>query len=224
MTRVAGSGFDIDLFVDILPELLEGASLTLELTAASVLIGTLIGLFVGMGRISHFKIINVPATLYVEFIRGTPLLVQIMIIYYGLPALGLNLGQMTSGIVALSINSGAYVGEIFKAGIKSIKKGQTEASISLGLNYVQTMRHVILPQATRNILPALGNEFIALLKDSSLVSVIAISELLRRGMLVYSRTYDAWTPLLGVAFVYICMTIPLSRVVQFMEKRWEIND
>lgn len=221
---MAGSGFDIDLFVDILPELLEGASLTLQLTAASVLIGTLIGLFIGMGRISHFKIINVPSTLYVEFIRGTPLLVQIMIIYYGLPALGLNLGQMTSGIVALSINSGAYVGEIFKAGIKSIKKGQTEASISLGLNYFQTMRFVILPQATRNILPALGNEFIALLKDSSLVSVIAISELLRRGMLVYSRTYDAWTPLLGVAFVYICMTIPLSRLVQFMEKRWEIND
>lgn len=221
---MAGIGFNIDLFIDILPELLRGAKITIELTAASVAIGTLIGLIIGMGRISHFKIFNYPATLYVEFIRGTPLLVQIMIVYYGLPALGINLGQMTSGIVALSLNSGAYVGEIFKAGIKSIKKGQTEASFSLGLDYLQTMRYVILPQATRNILPALGNEFIALLKDSSLVSVIAITELLRSGMLVYSRTYNAWTPLLGVAMVYICMTIPLSRMVQYVEKRWEIND
>jgi polar amino acid transport system permease protein len=147
-----------------------------------------------------------------------------MIVYYGLPNLGINLGQMTSGIVALSLNSGAYVAEIFKAGIKSIKKGQTEASFSLGMTYGQTMRFVILPQAVRNILPALGNEFIALIKDSSLVSVIAIEELLRRGMIVYSRTYNAWTPLIGVAIIYLCMTIPLSRMVAFVEKRWEIND
>lgn len=221
---MVGLGFEFDLLVDIIPELLEGAVITIELTAMSVAIGTLLGLFIGLGRISSYKIFNIPATLYVEFIRGTPLLVQVMIVYYGLPAIGLNLGQMTSGIVALSINSGAYVGEIFKAGIKSIKKGQFEASHSLGLSYSQTMRYVILPQATRNILPALGNEFIALLKDSSLVSVIAISELLRRGMLVYSRTYNAWTPLLGVAIIYLCMTIPLSRAVQVLEKRWEIND
>jgi len=221
---VAGLGFEFDLFVKILPELLRGAAITVQLTAFSVAIGTLIGLFMGMARISHYKIFSVPSAVYVEFIRGTPLLVQIMIVYYGLPALGLNLDQYTSGILALSINSGAYIAEIFKAGIKSIKKGQTESSISLGLNYMQTMRYVILPQATRNILPALGNEFIALLKDSSLVSVIAISELLRRGMIVYSRTYDAWTPLLGVALIYLCITIPLSRAVQYIEKRWEIHD
>lgn len=217
-------GFRPDLFVDIIPELLQGARVTVELTVVSVAIGTLIGLVVGVCRVSHLKILNVPAALYVEILRGTPLLVQVMIVYYGLPNMGVNLGQMPSGILALSLNSGAYVAEIFKAGIKSIKKGQSEASSSLGMTYGQTMRFVILPQAVRNILPALGNEFIALIKDSSLVSVIAIEELLRRGMIVYSRTYNAWTPLLGVALFYLCMTIPLSRIVAYVEKRWEIND
>lgn len=210
--------------MDIIPELLQGARVTVELTVVSVAIGTLIGLVVGVCRVSHLKILNVPAALYVEILRGTPLLVQVMIVYYGLPNMGVNLGQMPSGILALSLNSGAYVAEIFKAGIKSIKKGQSEASSSLGMTYGQTMRFVILPQAVRNILPALGNEFIALIKDSSLVSVIAIEELLRRGMIVYSRTYNAWTPLLGVALFYLCMTIPLSRIVAYVEKRWEIND
>lgn len=217
-------GFRPDLLVDILPELLRGARITLELTVISVALGTLIGLVVGVCRVSHLKILNVPAALYVEVLRGTPLLVQVMIVYYGLPGVGINLGQMPSGILALSLNSGAYVAEIFKAGIKSIKKGQTEASFSLGMTYGQNMRYVILPQAVRNILPALGNEFIALIKDSSLVSVIAIEELLRRGMIVYSRTYNAWTPLLGVAMLYLCMTVPLSRVVAYLERRWEIND
>lgn len=212
------------MLVDILPELLQGAKITVELTVISVAIGTLIGLIVGVCRVSHLKILNVPAAIYVEILRGTPLLVQVMIVYYGLPNIGLNLGQMTSGILALSLNSGAYVAEIFKAGIKSIKKGQTEASFSLGMTYGQNMRFVILPQAVRNILPALGNEFIALIKDSSLVSVIAIEELLRRGMIVYSRTYNAWTPLIGVALIYLCMTTPLSRMVAYVEKRWEIND
>lgn len=217
-------GHQLEFFFRILPELLKGASLTVQLTAFALTFGTIIGLFTGMARISSYKIFHIPSTIYVEFIRGTPLLVQIMIVYYGLPSLGFNFDQFTSGVIALSINCGAYVGEIFKAGIKSIKKGQSEAAISLGLNYFQKMRHVILPQATRNILPALGNEFIILIKDSSLVSVIAISELLRRGMIIYSRTFDAWTPLLGVAFVYLCMTIPLSRVVGLLEKRWDIRD
>lgn len=119
---MAGQGFQIDLFIKILPELLRGAAITVQLTAFSVAIGTLIGLFAGMARISHYKIFNLPSAFYVEVIRGTPLLVQIMIVYYGLPALGFNLDQYTSGILALSINSGAYIAEIFKAGIKSIKK------------------------------------------------------------------------------------------------------
>ena len=201
---MAGQGFQIDLFIKYYLNYLE-AAITVQLTAFSVAIGTLIGLFAGMARISHYKIFNLPSALCRSNPR-TPLLVQIMIVYW-VATLGFNLDQYTQAYL-LCLLIVERIAEIFKAGIKSIKKGQTEASISLGLNYMQTMRYVILPQATRNILPALGNEFIALLKDSSLVSVIAISELLRkRHDSLFKNLHDAWTPLLGVALIYLCITI-----------------
>jgi polar amino acid transport system permease protein len=141
-----------------------------------------------------------------------------MIVYYGLPAIGINLPPEPAGILALTLNSGAYIAEIIRAGIQSVPKGQMEAA-SLGMSYFQAMRYVIFPQAFRNILPALGNEFIALLKDSSLLSVIAIAELTRVGKQIYSTTFNAWTPLLGVAMFYLLMTLPLSRLVNYAQKR-----
>lgn len=211
--------YALEVTLKSFPFLLEGALRTLQITSLAVLIGLVIGTLVGMARLSKYKLLNYPATIYVEFFRGTPLLVQIFIIYFGLPALGINIPRYPSGIIALGINSGAYVSEIVRAGIQSISKGQTEAAKSLGMTYWQTMRYIILPQAFRNILPALGNEFIALTKDSSLVSVIAIRELLRSGQIVISRTYQSFAIYIAVAFIYFAITFTLSRIVRWTEKK-----
>jgi len=213
------SQFDPELFIKILPNLAYGAFVTLKITSISTLFGLIFGTILGLGRISKNPLLFGFSTAYVEFIRGTPLLVQIMIVYYGLPAIGINLPPEPAGILALTLNSGAYIAEIIRAGIQSVPKGQMEAARSLGMSYFQAMRYVIFPQAFRNILPALGNEFIALLKDSSLPSVIAIAELTRVGKQIYSTTFNAWTPLLGVAMFYLLMTIPLSRLVNYAQKR-----
>jgi len=213
------SQFDPQLFIEIIPALAYGAFVTLKLTTLSILFGLMLGTVLGIFRISRNPILFGFSTAYVEFIRGTPLLVQIMIVYYGLPEIGIKLPPEVAGILASSLNSGAYIAEIIRAGIQSVPKGQMEAARSLGMTYLQAMRYVILPQAFRNILPALGNEFIALLKDSSLLSVIAIAELTRVGKQIYSTTFNAWTPLLGVALFYLMMTLPLSRLVNYMQKR-----
>ncbi len=211
--------FDFDLFVRIIPDLTFGALVTLELTSLSILFGLIIGSLAGLARVSKNRIFFGISTLYVEIIRGTPLLVQILIIYFGLPAIGINLRPEPAGIIALSVCSGAYIAEIVRAGIQSVPLGQMEAARSLGMSYLQSMRYVIFPQAFRNILPALGNEFIALLKDSSLLSVISIVELTRVGRQIVNTTFNAWTPFLGVALFYLMMTIPLSRLVTYSQKR-----
>jgi polar amino acid transport system permease protein len=211
--------FDIDLFIKILPDLAFGALVTIELTSLSILFGLIIGSVAGLARVSKNPLFRGISTVYVEIIRGTPLLVQILIIYFGLPAIGVNLQPVPAGIIALSICSGAYIAEIVRAGIESIPTGQMEAARSLGMSYLQAMRYVIFPQAFRNILPALGNEFIALLKDSSLLSVISIVELTRVGRQIVNTTFNAWTPFLGVALFYLMMTIPLSKLVDYSQKR-----
>ncbi len=203
--------------------LLEGALSTLRLTSLSVLMGLIIGTFVGMGRLSKHKFLNYPATVYVEFIRGTPLLVQLFIIYFGLPQLGINLPKYPAAIVALGINSGAYVAEIVRAGIQSVPRGQYEAARSLGMTHGQAMRYIILPQAFRNILPALGNEFIAMTKDSSLASVIGVTELMRTGQIVISRTFQSFSIYGGVAIIYFAMTFTMSRIVRWIEKKVAIK-
>ena len=211
--------FDFNLFIKILPDLAKGALVTLKFSSFSILFGLIIGTIFGIFRILRNPILQAISTAYVELIRGTPLLVQIMIVYYGLPAAGINLPPELAGILALSINSGAYIAEIIRAGIQSVPKGQMDAARSLGMTYIQAMRYVVLPQAFRNILPALGNEFIALIKDSSLLSVIAIAELTRTGMQIYAVTFNAWTPLLGVAMFYLIMTLPLSKLVDYVQRR-----
>ena len=211
---------DFELIQRALPILLMGAGVTIEITAFSVAIGFFIGLFVGIARISQFKILRIMAAVYADCIRGTPLLVQIFLIYFALPmAIGQRVEPFIAAVAACGINSGAYVSEIFRAGIQAIDVGQMEAGRSLGLTWWQTMRFIILPQAFKNILPPLGNEFIAMLKDSSLVSVIGFEELTRRGQLIIAQTYGSFEIWMTVAVLYVIMTMAISRIVAFLEKR-----
>lgn len=211
---------DFELIQRALPILLMGAGVTIEITAFSVAIGFFIGLFVGIARISQFKILRIMAAVYADCIRGTPLLVQIFLIYFALPmAISQRVEPFIAAVAACGINSGAYVSEIFRAGIQAIDVGQMEAGRSLGLTWWQTMRFIILPQAFKNILPPLGNEFIAMLKDSSLVSVIGFEELTRRGQLIIAQTYGSFEIWMTVAVLYLIMTMAISRIVAFLEKR-----
>ena len=211
---------DFELIQRALPILLMGAGVTIEITAFSVAIGFFIGLFVGIARISQFKILRIMAAVYADCLRGTPLLVQIFLIYFALPmAIGQRVEPFIAAVAACGINSGAYVSEIFRAGIQAIDVGQMEAGRSLGLTWWQTMRFIILPQAFKNILPPLGNEFIAMLKDSSLVSVIGFEELTRRGQLIIAQTYGSFEIWMTVAVLYLIMTMAISRIVAFLEKR-----
>ena len=211
---------DFELIQRALPILLMGAGVTIEITAFSVAIGFFIGLFVGIARISQFKILRIMAAVYADCIRGTPLLVQIFLIYFALPmAIGQRVEPFIAAVAACGINSGAYVSEIFRAGIQAIDVGQMEAGRSLGLTWWQTMRFIILPQAFKNILPPLGNEFIAMLKDSSLVSVIGFEELTRRGQLIIAQTYGSFEIWMTVAVLYLIMTMAISRIGAFLEKR-----
>ena len=211
---------DFELIQRALPILLMGAGVTIEITAFSVAIGFFIGLFVGFARISQLKRLRIMAAVYADCIRGTPLLVQIFLIYFALPmAIGQRVEPFIAAVAACGINSGAYVSEIFRAGIQAIDVGQMEAGRSLGLTWWQTMRFIILPQAFKNILPPLGNEFIAMLKDSSLVSVIGFEELTRRGQLIIAQTYGSFEIWMTVAVLYLIMTMAISMIVAFLEKR-----
>lgn len=211
---------NVDLMINSLPLLIAGAGITIQITAISVGLGLVIGMFVGIARISNVKLLRWLAAIYIDFLRGTPLLVQIFLIYFALPViLGQRVDPFLAAITACGINSGAYIAEIFRAGIQAIDEGQMEAGRSLGMTWVQTMRYIIVPQAFKNIVPPLGNEFIALLKDSSLVSVIGFEELTRRGQLIIARTYGSLEIWITVAIIYLVMTLTISRLVAYLEKR-----
>ena len=217
--------FNFDLVVNSFPLLLVGAGVTIKITALSVALGVVIGLFVGIARISRIKILRVLAAIYVDFFRGTPLLVQIFLVYFALPVItGQRVDPFVAAIGSCGINSGAYVAEIFRAAIQSIDKGQMEAGRSLGMTWVQTMRYIIVPQAFKRVIPPLGNEFIALLKDSSLVSVIGFEELTRRGQLIIAKTYGSLEIWISVAVIYLAMTLTISRFVAYLERRYKTDD
>lgn len=216
---------DFSLMTKSIPLLIQGAWLTVQITSISVLLGTLLGFIIGIMRVSHSRLLSTPAIAYVEFIRGTPLLVQIFLIHFATPQLlGFPLEAYYSAIIAMSINSSAYVAEIVRGGIQSIEKGQMEAARSLGMTYGQSMWYIVLPQAFRRILPALGNEFIALLKDSSLVSVITLEELTRKGQLIIGRTYKPFEIWIVVAILYLIMTLTMSQLVAYLERRAKKGD
>ena len=213
---------NIDLMVKSLPLLIAGAGITVEITAMSVFLGLVIGCMVGIARRCNIKAIRYIANVYVDFIRGTPLLVQIFLVYFALPGIiGSRVDPFVAAISACSINSGAYIAEIFRAGIQSIDKGQMEAGRSLGMTWAQTMRYIIMPQAFKRIIPPLGNEFIAMLKDSSLVSVIGFEELTRRGQLIIARTYASFEIWMAVALVYLVMTFAVARFTGYLERRFD---
>ncbi len=215
--------FSIGIIWEILPYLLKGALFTVIFSASSEIIGIIIGLVTAMIRTSKIKVLNQLAIIYVDLFRGTPLLMQIIFVYYALPYVGINLPAPLAGIVALSVNSGAYVTEIFRAGIDSIDKGQIEAARSLGMSYAKTMRYIIIPQTFKRVLPPLTNEFVALIKDSSLLSVIAISELLRtaKEMMTWKLNPSSLT---AAAILYLVITLPLTRLVSHMENRLKKSD
>lgn len=216
---------DFSIVFKVLPLLLEGAAVTIEITALSVGFGFIIGMIVGVARLAKMRILKWLAMIYIDFIRGTPLLVQIFLIYFALPMItGTRIDPFVAAITACSINSGAYIAEIFRAGIQSIDKGQIEAGRSLGLNWFQTMRYVVMPQAFKRVIPPLGNEFIAMLKDSSLVSVIGFEELTRRGQLIIAKTYSSFEIWMAVAILYLIMTLTISRLVAYLERRYNVDD
>ena len=207
----------------ILANLLRGTFVTLELTAFSVFLGMIGGSLIAFARISHYPILRWLTRMYVDFFRGTPLLVQIFMIYFGLSALfqglglNLNLERLPAAVTALSLNSSAYLAEIVRGGIQSIEKGQWEASQSLGMNPLQTMIYVIFPQAFRRMLPPLGNEFITILKDTSLVAVIGFEELFRQGQLIVATNYRAFEIYAAVALIYLALTLLSSRAFNWLE-------
>lgn len=210
---------DWQLISRSLPELMRGTLNTFTLTTSSIGIGLVLGTVLGMMRLSRLRPIGLLSSFYVWFFRGTPLLVQIFIIYYALPMAGISLTRWQAGIAALSLNTGAYIAEIVRAGVQSIDKGQTEAAQALGLTGFQTSWHIILPQTFRRIIPPLGNEFIALLKDSSLVSVIALEELLRKGQVIVTRSFKPIDIYLVVAVIYLLLTTIVSMLLYLVERR-----
>ncbi|SCG83176.1 Arginine transport system permease protein artQ [Proteiniborus sp. DW1] len=198
-----------------------GVKNTVIIAFFSVIFGVVLGTLLGLMRQSKIKILKIIATAYIEFVRGTPLLVQLFIVYYGLP---INLSTVPAGIVALTLNSGAYVAEIIRAGIEAIDKGQMEAARSLGMSHVQSMRYIILPQALKNILPVLGNEFITIIKESSIVSVIGVPEIMYNAETVRGNTFKPFEPLLVAAVLYFVLTYTLSKLVGKLERRLKNSD
>ena len=216
--------FNWSLIVVNLPLLLQGALVTVKITAFSVAAGFIIGMLASIANLSSFKPLRWLVRIYVDVVRGTPMLVQIFLIYFALPQIiGQRIDPFIAAVTACSLNSGAYMSEIFRAGIQSINKGQMEAGLSLGLSWAQTMRYIVMPQALKAIIPPLGNEFIAMLKDSSLVSVIGFEELMRRGQLIIAKTYasaEIWT---AVAIIYLVMTQVISYFIAYLERKYDIK-
>lgn len=221
-------GIRWELMIPSFQPLLKGAQITLELTAGAVGIGIILGLFLALMRLSSKRLFRGIAISYIDFFRGTPLLVQIILAYFALPQL-LNFTppdnyRDIAAICAMGLNSGAYIAEIFRSGIQSIDRGQSEAARSLGMTQAQAMWYVVLPQAFKRVIPPLGNEFIALLKDSSLVAFIALEDLMYAGKIIVGRTFQPFPIYIEVALIYLAMTLVLSRVVSYTERRFGKSD
>jgi len=188
----------------------------------SVIVGVGCGTLMALARLSQNTFLSKAAKVYIDIIRGTPLLVQLYLVYFGLATV-LDLNDFVSGVIAVSVNTTAYIAEIIRSGIQSVDKGQMEAGRSLGLSWWQTMRFIIIPQAFKASIPPLGNEFIAMLKDSSLVSVIGFEELTRRGQLIIAKTYASFEIWGTVAVIYLIMTVTISQLVGYLERKYSIK-
>ncbi len=212
--------FEPSVILDTLPMLMRGVWYTIYLTVGGLFFGFLLGVTTGLMKLARPFLARKVAGAYVEFIRGTPMLVQAMFLYYGVPmAVGLRIPPLVAGIIVIAVNSGAYIAEIVRGAIQSINVGQTEAGRSIGLTRAQTMRYIIWPQAFRRMIPPLGNQFIISLKDTSLLMVIGVGELLRTGQEIVAVNFRAFEVYMAVAIVYLAMTMTISKVLRVIEHR-----
>ena len=216
--------FEASVMWESVPVLMNGAKLTIYITLIGLFFGFILGALAGVGKLSRNKFINRITTIYVESVRGTPLMVQVMFLYFGLPlALGMRVPPLTAGIVAIAVNSGAYISEIVRGAVQSINVGQAEAARSIGLTNFQSMIYVIWPQAFKRMIPPLGNQFIISLKDTSLLVVIGVGELTRQGQEIIAvnfRSFEVW---MTVALIYLAMTMSIARLLNMLEKRMRID-
>lgn len=207
---------DFSFLIKYYPFFLDGIKLTLLLALITIIFGSILGLILCILKISKYKILRAIASIYIEIIRGTPLIVQLIIIHYGLK---INMTELMSASIALSLNSAAYIAEIMRAGIISINKGQMEAAKSLGMNHFKAMKLIIIPQAIKNILPALANEFVVLIKESAIVSYIGLADLMYKANQIRSLTYLTLEPLLVAALIYLIITFTLSKFIHYFERK-----
>lgn len=214
------SDFRFDIIADYFPLFMRGTLYTIGISVAGIVLGSMLGLVLVFGNLSRRWYLRWPTQGYIHLFRGTPLVLQVMVVHFGIvyQVLG-TLDAVIAAIAALALNSAAYTAEIYRAGIQSIDKGQTEAALSLGLSRAKAMRYVVLPQAVKRMIPAFGNEFIVLIKDSSLVAFIAAPELMYWARAAASQYMQVWEPYLAAAAVYLALTYSLSKLMTYLERR-----
>ncbi len=210
--------------ISFLPTLLAGARITITVSIVSYVLALIVGLAFGIARIIRFWPVRIIAAAYVQFIRGTPLLLQLFFIYYVLPYTGLVIAPFPSGVLGLTINYSAYMAEVFRSGIQAIPHGQWQAARSLGMSRRLLMRRIILPQAIRIVLPAIGNFFVSIFKDSALVSIIAMRDLMFRGELLASATFKYFEIFTMVAIIYFIISYPTAKLVEYIEVKLNVSD
>lgn len=219
LESIRNNYLDFQLIWENREAIIQALLVTISLALLAEVVGIVLGLSLSLLKIARSWILRFPAQVYIDLFRGTPLLIQIIIIYFTTPLIGIRFTSLFyAGLAALSLNSAAYVAEIFRAGIQSIDKGQMEAGRASGLSYAQTMRHIIVPQAFRRVIPPLTNEFVMLIKDTSLVSVIGLAELLRAARVLQSSTFNG-TPLIAAALLYLALCLPLIYLTNILERR-----
>lgn len=213
----------INIILEGLPTLLKGMGMTIEITVISLILAMVIGLVLGVFSITKSKILRTISIAFVDIIRGTPLLVQILFIYFGLPSvIDISLTAFSAGVIAITVNAAAYLIEIFRAGINSIDKGQMEAGRTIGFSYSQTMRLIILPQAIRRMIPAFVNQFIVSIKDTSLLSAIGLTELTLSGQSIYAANFHAFEILFAVGVLYFVIIYSLTLFSRWIERRLDV--
>ena len=215
--------FSLNEMISFLPSLLAGAWVTITVSLVAYALALIVGLVFGIARMSHFWPIKAVATVYVQFIRGTPLLLQLFFIYYVLPYGGIILSPFASGVSGLTLNYSAYMAEVFRSGVQAIPRGQREAGLSLGMSRRLLMRRIILPQAIRIVIPAIGNFFVSIFKDSALVSVITMRDLMFSGQLLASATFKHFEIFALVAVIYFIISYPSAKLVEYIEMRLDIS-
>ncbi|MCP8617880.1 amino acid ABC transporter permease [Salirhabdus salicampi] len=210
-------------FVKSLPYLFEGLKITVSITAIGLFFGMIIGAMAGLGKLSKIKFVRNFWSIYVEVVRGTPILAQALFLYYGISDIGIDISSFTAGVIAIAVNAGAYIAEIVRGAVYSIDKGQREAGRSLGLSERQTMRFIIWPQAFKRMIPPLGNQFIISLKDTSVFSVIAVHDIIFMGKEYWNATFEIFETLVMVCLLYLCVTIPSALFLNRLERKMDVK-